>query len=181
MKQTSKKQLIANQRNAKLGGVKTSDGKAISKMNATKHGILSKEVLLDTESKSVFDSFYEELRASLNPQTSLEAILSDRIIVNFWRLKRIIDIEKNTMEWNREATLDDWDIGGNSDQSLRKAIKSMIVNFDIDKILRYETTIERSIQRDMHELQRIQAMRKGQDVALSIPIDIISDDNGFVS
>lgn len=185
MKQTSKRQLLANQKNAKLGGVKTSEGKSISKMNAFKHGILSKEVLLDTESKTIFEDFCEPLRASLSPQTSIEAIISDRIIVNFWRLKRIIEIEKNTMEWNREESLEELDLwtSKNTEQPRRKAIRCMIANFDIDRILRYETTIERSIQRNIHELQRMQAMRRGQEVSLPIPIDIDvnNDDNGFVS
>ena len=49
MNEVSQKQLVANQKNAKLGGVKTEEGKAISKYNALKHGLLSKEVLLDGE------------------------------------------------------------------------------------------------------------------------------------
>lgn len=37
----SEKQLEANRKNAKKGGVKTSKSKEISKYNALKHGILS--------------------------------------------------------------------------------------------------------------------------------------------
>ena len=41
------KQLAANRRNAqKSTGPKTPEGRAVSKMNALKHGILSKEVLV---------------------------------------------------------------------------------------------------------------------------------------
>ena len=44
---TSSKQLAANQANAqKSTGPKTPEGRAVSKMNALKHGIFSKEVLV---------------------------------------------------------------------------------------------------------------------------------------
>ena len=49
MSEISQKQLEANRENAKLGGVKTEEGKAVSKYNAIKHGLLSEEVLLDGE------------------------------------------------------------------------------------------------------------------------------------
>lgn len=38
MSEISQKQIEANQKNAKLGGVKTEEGKAVSKYNALKHG-----------------------------------------------------------------------------------------------------------------------------------------------
>jgi len=53
MSETSQKQLEANRQNAKLGGVKTEEGKAVSKYNALKHGLLSKEVLLKGEDEKV--------------------------------------------------------------------------------------------------------------------------------
>ncbi len=43
----SKKQLKANRENAKKGGVKTEEGKAITKYNALKHGLLAKEIVVD--------------------------------------------------------------------------------------------------------------------------------------
>ena len=42
----SQKQLEANRKNAQKGGVKTTEGKAIIKFNALKHGLLTKEVVV---------------------------------------------------------------------------------------------------------------------------------------
>ncbi|MHC4085949.1 MAG: hypothetical protein ACYSWZ_12360 [Planctomycetota bacterium] len=42
----SQKQLEANKKNAQKGGVKTTEGKAIVKYNALKHGLLAKEVVV---------------------------------------------------------------------------------------------------------------------------------------
>jgi hypothetical protein len=44
---------------------------------------------------------------------------------------------------------------------------------------RYETTIERSLFKALHELQRVQAMRLGANVTLPIAVDIHSDGKSF--
>jgi len=46
----SEKQIEANKNNAKKGGVKTVEGKEVSRMNALKHGILSSELYICSES-----------------------------------------------------------------------------------------------------------------------------------
>jgi hypothetical protein len=38
--------------------------------------------------------------------------------------------------------------------------------------MRYETHLSRQFQRDLHELQRLQAMRQGQPVAAPFAIDV---------
>jgi hypothetical protein len=43
---TSEKQVQANRENAKKGGVRTDEGKAIVKYNALKHGLLAREVVI---------------------------------------------------------------------------------------------------------------------------------------
>ena len=48
---TTEKQVKANRENAKKGGVKTPEGKAVVRYNALKHGLLSKEVLFWTTRK----------------------------------------------------------------------------------------------------------------------------------
>ncbi len=67
----SKKQLKANKKNAQKGGVKTSEGKAIVKYNALKHGLLAKEVVITVgegaESPEEFDALY---RGSANAACS---------------------------------------------------------------------------------------------------------------
>lgn len=82
MSQTSQKQVEANRKNAKLGGVKTNTGKAISKFNALKHGILSKEVVLEGEDKEALASLGKGIRSQLAPVGELEMLLVDRIVSN---------------------------------------------------------------------------------------------------
>ena len=90
---TSKKQIAANKKNAKKGGVKTKKGKEVSKMNAWKHGILSKHLFVSTgadfsdykEFADMKDCFFEELQ----PVGIVETLLVDRLFSTFWRLKRL--------------------------------------------------------------------------------------------
>jgi len=174
MNSLSQKQLKANHRNSKLGGVKTDKGKNISKYNATKHGLLCKAVLIEWEDEKNFNKLEKNMKNRLKPVGELELLLVDRIIANVWRLKRALEIEKKTMEYQRQKGLDDpFDTEYlSSAQQLKKAFRNMIVNDDIDKIVRYETTIERSLFRALHELQRIQATRSGEKIPTPLAVDI---------
>lgn len=44
---------------------------------------------------------------------------------------------------------------------------------------RYETMLERSLFKALHELQRVQAMRLGVEVAIPLAIDVQGDSKGF--
>lgn len=53
----TQKQIIANRQNAKCSiGPKTEDGKAVVAKNALKHGIFSKQIVLEEESKKEFEA-----------------------------------------------------------------------------------------------------------------------------
>lgn len=174
----SQKQLEANRRNAVKGGVRTAEGKAISKMNALKHGLLSKEVLLNGESGKTLEELGRRLRAELKPQGELENILVDRIVSSTWRLKRAIRIEKEMLEHDMKDF-----VGETVRRNLGEAY--CYANGDTyNRLIRYETTIDRQIYRALHELIRLQMGRKGQKppAPLAVDVDVSGDSSdGFVS
>lgn len=174
MSEISQKQLEANQKNAKLGGVKTEEGKAVSKYNALKHGILSKEVLLEGEDEKSLVELGKRIRAEVNPAGEIELILTDRIIANIWRLRRLLEVEKETMSYQREKELtDSWNKSYlTEEQTQRKATREMLVTEDTEVLLRYEAAIERGIYKALHELQRIQSARAGERLPAPIAIDV---------
>ena len=170
---TTQQQIEAHRQNAKLGGVKTEEGKEISKYNALKHGLLSKEVLLEKEDEQNLIELGKRLRNELKPAGELEVLLADRIVANFWRLKRALEVEKNAMEWRKNYKEISFGLDEEPEsQKKKKQIKAMIVNDDMEKLLRYETTIERSIYKALHELQRIQAARAGEKPPAPLAIDV---------
>ncbi len=150
MSEISQKQLEANRENAKLGGVKTEEGKAISKYNALRHGLLCEKALLEGEDEEALLELEKRLRNELKPSMEIELLLIDRIAANIWRLKRALGMEKGEVISS---------IGG-----------SLI--YDPDKFFRYEIMLERSIYKALHELQRIQAARNGEKTPLPVAVDI---------
>lgn len=164
-----------NQQNK--SGPKTPEGKAISKLNALKHGILSQEVLIEGEDNSMLESLIEALMAEFKPVGPIEEVLVDRIISSLWRLRRSVNAEKNTMEYVKNDGFVFAGLDGVFDekQGDRSRIKNMITHEGVETILRYETTIERSLLKALHELERIQAKRNGKDVPLPSVVDVNVD------
>ncbi len=163
--------------NQNKSGPKTPEGKAVSKLNALKHGILSQEVLVEGEDESTLKSLTEALIDELKPVGPIEEMLVDRIISSLWRLRRSVSAERNTMEYIKNEGFILAGIDGVFDpkQDARIKAKNMLTNQGIETIQRYETTIERSLLKALHELERIQAKRNGKDVPLPAVVDVNID------
>jgi len=179
---STQKQTEANKNNAQQStGPKTDEGKAVSKYNAIKHGLLSKEVLLEGEDEAILIEIGKRLRTELGPQTELELVLVDRITANVWRLRRVMKIEREMMDDDRFTT--DY-LGKTTEKTLGEALSYDFANNDTyGKLIRYEASIERGIYKALHELQRLQAARNGEKVLPPIAIDVdLSEEkeNGFV-
>jgi len=148
----SDKQLKANQENAKKGGVKTIEGKELIKYNAVKHGLLCKEAVISGESQEEFDNFSQEMMEDLMPNNKMEECLAERIITNMWRLKRVMNIEKK-INLSVKTDYEDFSIlNENTEASI--SIKTAD-NDVLGKIMRYETAIERSFYRAIHEYKLV--------------------------
>ena len=97
-KRMSPAQIEANRRNArKSTGPKTPAGKAVAKLNALKHGILSREVVVQgwkiRESPSEFDLLRQQFLGQYAPVGPVEEMLVDRIVSTCWRLRRAVTAE----------------------------------------------------------------------------------------
>jgi hypothetical protein len=167
---STEKQIKANQENGKLGGVKTEEGKAVSRYNALKHGLLSKEVLIEDEDKNEFSDLIKSLRSELKPASEIELLLVDKITADTWRLKRAIRIEKEMIEEGRENE----DFMGNTvKKSLGEEFRSDFADYDrYGKFTRYLVSIERAVYRALHELERLQAKRNGQTIPPPVMVDV---------
>jgi hypothetical protein len=150
-------QIAANRIDAtKSTGPRTPAGKAVVTLNGMKHGLLSRESLVKGESEADLVDFGKRLRAQLAPMGELELLLVDRIVSTAWRLRRLVAVE--TMLFEREHTPD---AAFNSYGREKMGVLS-----------RYEVTLERSLYKALHELQRLQAARHGQTVPLPEAVDV---------
>ncbi|HUC84844.1 MAG TPA: hypothetical protein VL970_06610 [Candidatus Acidoferrales bacterium] len=114
MKKTmSTAQWDANRRNARNStGPKTDAGKAVAKLNALRHGILSQAVLVRGrclhENQREFAALHRRLCEDLQPVGLLEEMLVEDILNAHWRLRRVLKAEAgeialnvDTGEWDR--------------------------------------------------------------------------------
>lgn len=146
----SEKQLKANQENAKLGGVKTEEGKEAVKYNAIKHGLLSKKIIIEGESEEEFKDLERGVLEELNPVGTMANLLADKIIVNIWRLKRLLVLERNVIDYARNDQ-EELVLFDDENQKIRKKEVNIVDSNFIDRILRYEVAIERSLYKAIKE------------------------------
>ena len=91
---TSIKQIHANQCNAlKSTGPRTEEGKGASKMNALKHGLMAREVVMPGESSEDFGNLRGMLHQEFEPVGFYEQLRVDELAGLYFRLARIQRIE----------------------------------------------------------------------------------------
>lgn len=170
------KQLQANQINALSStGPQTPEGKEVSKMNAVKHGLLSREVLLENENENELVDFGKRMRSCLKPAGELELLLVDQVISYSWRLRRVFNVEKAIMELQATDSFNIFPGDKSTKRDELRLIRDMIDNDSIEKLTRYEVMIVKHLYKAMHELIRVQAMRSGDKPPLPVAVDIDND------
>ena len=192
-------QLAANQANSQLStGPKTSAGKARASRNVVQHGLQGHFQLIVGESLAEYQAFHDQLHLQLAPSGALEDELAERVIAAFWRLRRVNRMETEMIDKVLEDALREKKFHDSRSKlnpvdtifgspltspehdlnsiSLGEAVTRQIQSNDvIGNLHRYETHIERSLFRTLHELQRVQATRHGQAVPVPIALDITTE------
>jgi hypothetical protein len=143
----SAKKLEANRQNGKKStGPRTPEGKQRSRLNALKHGILAKAVVIQEdparEKRGEFDHLLTEFWQHYTPQGPVEEMLVERMATLKWRLARVYRSERGEIVSNHELDPDDrdWSVS--------------------DRLVRYETMFERAFYRALTELDRLQRSRR---------------------
>jgi hypothetical protein len=164
----------------KRGGPATSAGKAISRLNATKHGALS-EVIPQHE-VAAYTQHVDLIRRHFQPGSYLEEILTERIANILWRMARVARYEQAVIKRNVDHALrrdgvtsidelieDLNDLAARSDGLAEDLIEDTKVYLQqtvalaalpadlVDKVPRYEAHLDRSLQRAVSQLRDLQA------------------------
>jgi hypothetical protein len=105
---TSQDGIEANRINAKRStGPRTPSGKARSSLNARKHGLSGKTIVIGDEDPKEFDALRAALEHDLQPSTELESELVDRLAGQLWRLRRVPAIEAAIVKSRQEEAYDE--------------------------------------------------------------------------
>lgn len=195
-KKTSQRKIESNRQNAlKSTGPKTMEGKRAVRHNALKHGLLAKEVVIDSgdgkENRADFETLLCQLDDDLRPEGALERILVDKIASLYWRLARVYRAEAGEIRKGlasakvlRESPLHmiiEREQGVRSEaqkKSGRRATAAALalpLRPDADKILRYESGVERQFYRALGELERLQRRRLGDSVPPPIHVELSTE------
>lgn len=157
---------------SRAGGPRTPKGKTRSKHNALKHGLFSKVVLLKGEPQSDFDSVLNGLRNDLRPEGMLESILVEKLASLIWRQRRLLmaegaEIRKGTEFFQIIDLSDDYETTPER-AAEKKKLSAIARNVpdspQLDRLLRYEASLERAFDRTLSQLEHLQRMRLGQPV-----------------
>ncbi len=96
---TSSLRTQANRQNAlQSTGPRTAVGKAASSANAAQHGILSRHLILPSESRDEFDALLLQLMTEQQPVGTLEQALVERMVIALWHQRRLVAAETAQMQ-----------------------------------------------------------------------------------
>jgi hypothetical protein len=84
----------------KATGPRTEQGKQRASRNATKHGVLSKVVVLKGESRDEYEKLLTGLRETLQPEGTLEELLVEKLAALAWRHRRLLLAESAEIRKN---------------------------------------------------------------------------------
>lgn len=171
---TTEKQIEANQQNCLLGGVKTEEGKKTSRMNALKYGFFSR-IVTDYD-KIQEEAFCKDIYECFAPSTAYEEQLVEVLLSNILAYRRICLVENEHIKKQLkpsiiEDTLPTYDFKVVRQKGYSPVIESGVVD-ELEKFQRYKTAAMNLVLKTQHELERLQRMRKGENVPSPAVCDI---------
>jgi hypothetical protein len=126
---------------SKWTGPRTAAGKERSSLNALKHGLTSRRVVLPYENQAEYDALLKDLLDESQPVGTLEFELVNDIAAALWRLRRVR---------HREGDLAEVALGVKTSKQAREEFALM---------LRYTGAIERELHRAIIRLNQVQELR----------------------
>jgi hypothetical protein len=137
-------QIDANQANSQQStGPKSDEGKAISSQNNFRHGLTGTFLVLPWENREKFHAFEQDLIAEHQPTTTTESILVSKMAQSYWLQQRAILLQQSCFSFGSLGV----------DRPKELAL-----------YLRYQGTHERAFYKALHELQKLRAEKRKQEI-----------------
>jgi len=105
------------------------------------------------------------MTAELAPDGPLEELFVDRVTTCAWRLGRVVRLEAGVIAFRTSQAQAEVAASRHDGDPLSAGLIRDATGADaLSKLGRYERNVERGMYRALHELQRLQAVRRGRDV-----------------
>ena len=170
----TKKQIRANRSNSLKGGVKTPEGKAVSRLNARSHGIFASA--LTRYDRTQARQIYRELAAWIQPVGPVEGMLVEKLAHTYLRLQRCARAEAEFHITTWEPKLDSLSVRNFVERRESGLHASNFSPRDftasVNLFARYDTALTNQLIKLLHEIERLQRMRLGDQVPLPIAADL---------
>jgi hypothetical protein len=169
-------------------GPRTTEGKEVAKFNAVKHGLRSDApVVSELESWEDWEEFREGIVAAYAVEGRLETELAETCASLLWRKRRCVRWETAAIDRSIDGIPDDLDIAATFGEKLgiprdqtitpekvhRAAVRRLLPSKDdMETVMRSEGHLHRLWIQTHHELEAIQARRKGDRVSSLTRIDV---------
>ena len=162
----------SNRLNARLStGPRTEEGKAAISKNAVRHGgyaARSEAIEHLGEDPVEYEALQLGLQESLQPVGVLEAEMVGKLASTWWRMLRAGRAEREGLECAIRKL-------GTQSAPAFTAFWGQVTLGDghhTERLLRLESQLEKGFFRGLHELERLQARRKGQGVTPPMVVDV---------
>lgn len=122
-------------------GPRTEEGKAISKMNALKHGLASGQLIIQGEDPAAFEALKAGFEKDFQPANTIEQTLVANMAKSQWLTDRAIRLQQ--LAWEARS-FDQW----------------LAAPVELSVLIRYQNTNHRAFITTLKTLQTIQKERK---------------------
>jgi hypothetical protein len=133
-------------------------------MNALRHGLTARVVVLPTEDMDAYHAFSKEIVDSLDAQTPVERQFAQTVADNQWRINRIRSIEDGMLGMGHFEAAGDFDCPTSEIHSAMTAARAFrddsksFVNLSI-----YEQRLHRSMKESLRQLKELQTERRERE------------------
>jgi hypothetical protein len=157
-------QYAANRLNAeKSRGATSPEGKARSRMNALRHGLTARVVVLPTEDMDAYQAFSKEMVDSLDARTPVERQFAQTVADNQWRINRIRSIEDGMLGMGHFEAAGDFDDHTNNPETHSAMTAARAFRDDSKSFVNlsiYEQRLHRSMKEALRQLRELQTERR---------------------
>ncbi|MGD0999080.1 MAG: hypothetical protein ABSA67_00160 [Candidatus Brocadiia bacterium] len=170
-------QVAANRENALKAGVRTPEGKAISRLNARRHGIFA--AALTPEDSEELRVIEEDLVADLQPAGRVEEMLVETLAMTYLRMQRCAraEAEYHVRTW-QEPTVQQDPYAVKELAKRRKRGERVVIFREpefqrmVELIGLYNVRLTNQFLKTLHEIERYQRLRAGENVPPPVVADV---------